>query len=234
MPWGQDATSQQALLQYLQGMLGTVHSAGTSAKIQAQINQILSAQQQAKQDSYMSQVQSAVSPYLSGNVGFDPAQLAAMKAGFVDNVGNQFQSALANTKMDIARRGGGGMMPSGGMEGRTFGNLEAARAGTTSMGLRDIDLQNLQRMLANKQWATGVLGGMATSLNPAQYQAPNANLFNVMAQSQANSGLGSFLKPFLSSLGQGAASALTGGLSGVMGNMGSMFQTPGLGQPAVG
>lgn len=108
----------------------------------------------------------AFSPYTTGNIGFDPQQLALLQSQFLNqndqaysSAGNQVRSSL------LARGAGGGDQPIGGTGVQGLLGLQSAKAGNQAAGLQDIGLQNLTQALNNKFNAGSILSGNAATLN---------------------------------------------------------------------
>lgn len=162
------------------------------------------------------QVGGAVSKYMSGNVGFDPQQLALLKSQFLNNTAGQYQNAGANVRTALLRSGSSdGRAPVGGDYVRGISGLEGGLASTTASGMHNIDLQNLSQMLTNKFNAASLINGQAAQLtSPISSfgQGASSALDNYVKAS--NSGFGSaFSTAFGSALGKGA-SAAAGGMLG--------------------
>src|SRR4030095_4885649 len=77
----------------------------------------------------MTDVKNALQKYLTGNVGFDPQQLAEMTSDFLGLNANDFNQARAGVISALASRGaGGGQIPVGGDYTRGLSGLFGAEA----------------------------------------------------------------------------------------------------------
>src|SRR6185312_4552328 len=108
--------------------------------------------------------------------------------------------AYSAVKTALARRGlGGGMTPAGGDFGRGISELETAKAGQLSSGLRSLSLANMQQALQNRQGAISFLGSAAGMSNPSPFvSSATSALGDYTAASQ-----GGFLNALKTSLGKG-------------------------------
>jgi len=151
------------------------------------------------------QVSDSVSQYLSGNVGYDPQQLALLKSQFLNSNAQQYQQAGRNVRTALLRSGSAdSSVPAGGDYVRGISGLEGAMASNASSGLANIDLQNLQQALTNKFNAASLINGQGAQLtSPIQsfgYGASSALGNYIQA---ANSGFGNALATgFGSALGK--------------------------------
>lgn len=177
-----------------------------------------------------SDVQGAVGKYMTGSEGFDPAQLATMRAQFLNQMGKNYQGAGANIRTALARRGSlDSSQPVGGDYTRGLASLEGGLASDTSSGLANIDLQNLQQALTNKFNASSLINGQAAQMtSPISTFGSGAN--NALAQyvTAANQGFGNaFTSAFGGALGKGLGSGLS---AGAVGGLGTAASTIGNGQ----
>lgn len=176
------------------------------------------------QQKQLDELKSAFSKYTTQNLGFDPAQYAAMQTqalnqntGTFGQAGNQVRSAL------LARGSGGGNLPVGGDYVRGISGLMGAQASDLSSNLNSLRIQNAQQALVNRFNAGNLLSGNAATLTGTQGVAGAA----------ASSALGDYIKAkntgFLSSftnalgtgLGGGLASGITGGIGTAASKVGS-------------
>ena len=159
-------------------------------------------------------VSGAVSQYLSGNVGFDPQQLALLKSQFLNSNAQNYKTAGANVRTALLRSGSlNSSTPMGGDAVRGIAGLEGSLANSTSGGLANIDLQNLSQALNNKFNAASLINGQAAQLaSPiATFGSGANNALDQYVQSQQST-LGNMLfKGLGSSLGQGIGAGITGG-----------------------
>jgi hypothetical protein len=172
----------------------------------------------------MAKVEGGVGKYLSGKEGFDPQQLAIMRAQFLNQMGKNYNSAGSNIRTALARRGSlDSSAPVGGDAVRGLSALEGSLASDTSSGLANIDLQNLSQALTNKFNAANLMNGQAATLTSpiSSFGSGASNALNQYVQA-SNSGFGA---AFMRTLGGG----LGGGIAkGAIGAIGSVL--PGFGQ----
>lgn len=165
-------------------------------KLQQQAFDLMTANQKKVSDS--------VSQYLSGNVGFDPQQLALLKSQFLNSNASSYQQAGKNTRTALLRSGSlNSSTPAGGDAVRGISGLEGAMASNASSGLANIDLQNLQQGLNNRFNAASLINGQAAQLTSpiSSFGSGASNALNQYV-SASNSGFGSVLaKSFAGSLG---------------------------------
>lgn len=173
----------------------------------------LQQQQQASQDALLKQNQTALSPYLTGNVGFTPQQLAAMNSQSLDQNALQYNGATQATNAQLAARGEGlGDTPASGVQAGAYGNLQAAKAGDLASSLRTNTLNNAQQGLANQFNAASLLSGNAQTYagNVGTYGSGANSALGNLTQAQGNTWQSQFGKALGSGLG-GAAAAFGGG-----------------------
>lgn len=109
-------------------------------------------------------VKGGLAQYLSGNVGFDPTQLALMKSGFLNSNSQAFNQARSGVSSALLARGaGGGSGPVGGDYTRGLSGLYGAEANSQAGGLAGIDVQNLQQALTNKFNTASLFSGQAAN-----------------------------------------------------------------------
>ena len=170
------------------------------------------------------QVNSSVGKYLSGDVGFDPAQLATMKSQFLNQVAGNYNQGAKNVMTALARRGSiSSSQPVGGDYARGIASLEGAQASDTASGLANIDLSNLQQAITNKFNAASLINGQSAQLTSpiATFGSGASNALNQYVQA-ANSGFGAtFMRGLGGAIGQGLGTMATGGLSALTGFGGS-------------
>src|SRR5665213_562965 len=182
-------------------------------KGQLQSQNQLQQQQQASQDALLKQNQTALSPYLTGNQGFTPQQMAALNSQALDQNALRFNQATQGTNAQLAARGEGmGNTPGSGVAATGYGNLQAAKAGDLADSLRTVTLNNAQQGLANKFNAASVLSGNAQTYagNVGTYGSGASNSLNALTSAQANTWQSQFGKALGQAAG-GAAGAFTGG-----------------------
>jgi hypothetical protein len=174
-------------------------------------------------------VSGSVGQYLTGNVGFDPEQLALLKSQFLNNIAKNYKTAGSNVRTALLRTGSASG-PVGGDYTRGIAGLEGGLASDTSSGMANIDLQNLSQALTNKFNAASLINGQAAQMTSpiATFGSGASNALNQYVQA-SNSGFGAtFMRGLGSGLGQGIGSGISGGLGGVLsglGKFGSGFAT---------
>jgi hypothetical protein len=203
-----------------------------SQTAQLNSNNQLQQQQQASQNQLLQQNNTALSPYLTGNQGFTPQQMAALNSQASDQNALQYNGATQAANAQLAARGEGlGNTPGSGVQATGYGNLQAAKAGDLADALRTVTLNNAQQGLANKFNAASVLSGNAQTYgqNVNTYgQGANAALGD-LTQAQGNTWQSQFGKAFGQVAG-GAAGAFGGGAgASAFGNLGTAVSKIGSG-----
>lgn len=156
------------------------------------------------------QVSNAVSRYLSGNVGFHPAALAAMKSQFLNQNAAQYNQAGRNVRTALLRSGSASSsVPAGGDYVRGISGLEGAEANNATSGIANINLQNLQTMLNNQFQAANLINGQAAQLtSPISSFGQGASSALSTYGQLANTGFGSaFTQALGNTLGGGGVTA---------------------------
>lgn len=199
---------------------------GSSDKTQQQqltLQNQLQQQQQSKQNQIIDQNQGAFGKYLNGDIGFSPAQLAALNSQALDQNALRYGQATRDTNTLLAGRGENGMAPLSGVAASGYGSLQAAKAGDLSDALRTVTLNDAQQSLTNKFNAGSLLSGNAQTLagNVGTYGSGASNALNNVTQAQSNGFLSQFARGVGSGLGSGAAAGLTGGLGTAVSKVGS-------------
>lgn len=185
----------------------------SSQSNQLATNNQLQSQQQAAQNQLLQQNNAALSPYLTGNQGFTPQQMAALNSQALDQNALQYNGATQGVNAQLAARGEGlGNTPTSGIQAGAYGNLQAAKAGDLADSLRTVTLNNAQQGLANQFNAASVLSGNAQTYgqNVGQYGQGANSALNNLTQAQANTWQSQFGKALGQAAG-GAAGAFTGG-----------------------
>lgn len=181
------------------------------------------------------EVESGVGKYLSGNIGFDPQQLAEMRAQFLNQNALNYNQGAKNVMTALARRGSvSSDQPVGGDYTRGIASLEGAAASDRASGLANIDLANLQQALTNKFNAASLINGQAAQLTSpiSSFNSGASNALNQYVYA-ANQGFGNaFMKSFGGALGAGIGAGVTGGIGGMMPGGSGFF--PAFGQSARG
>lgn len=117
----------------------------------------------AKQYAATDPVVASMTPYLSGNVGFDDTTLRTMTDQGLSQVFGGYDDANAALKSRMLAMGGG--MPMSGSDVRGMAELEGGLANSVAGTRNNIALENARQMLLNKFNAGGVIMGAG-----AQYQ----------------------------------------------------------------
>ena len=181
----------------------------SSQKSQLNSQNQLQAQQQAAQNQLLQQNNTALSPYLTGNQGFTPEQMAALNSQALDQNALRYNQGTQQANAQLAARGEGlGNTPGS-------GNLQAAKAGDLADALRTVTLNNAQQGLTNKFNAASVLSGNAQTYagNVGTYGSGASNALSNLTQAQGNS----FSSKFGQGLGSGLGSAVSKGIAGTVG-----------------
>ena len=187
----------------------------SSQKNQLNTQNQLQAQQQAAQNQLLQQNNTALSPYLTGNQGFTPEQMAALNSQALDQNALRYNQATQQTNQQLAARGEGlGNTPGSGVAATGYGNLQAAKSGDLADALRTVTLNNAQQGLANKFNAASVLSGNAQTYagNVGTYGSGASNALGNLTTAQGNTWQSQFGKAFGSALGMGAGLGAAGGL----------------------
>lgn len=188
-----------------------------TAKDQLNRNNALVDQQIAYQNSIRDKLQGSLGKYLSGNVGFDPAQLAMMQSQFLDQNAQTGKEAGQNVMAALASRGAaGGGMPVGGDFVRDLSGLQGAIATNQSQGILGTNLANMRQALANQFNAANVFSGQSAQAGQDIGTFSNASN-NALDQymNASNSGFGaSFMRSLGGSFGSAAGKMAMGGIAG--------------------
>ena len=200
-------------------------------KAQLQTQNQLQQQQQASQNQLLQQNNTALSPYLTGNQGFTPAQMAALNSQALDQNALRFNQGTQQANAQLMARGEGlGNTPGSGVAATGYGNLQAAKAGDLADALRTVTLNNAQQGLANKFNAASVLSGNAQTYgqNVGTYGSGANNSLNALTSAQANTWQSQLGKAAGAALGSaaggfaaGAGNAAVGGLGTAVSKIGS-------------
>ena len=188
----------------------------TDQKAQLDSQNQLQQQQQASQDALLKQNNTALSPYLTGNQGFTPQQMAALNSQALDQNALRFNQGTQQANAQLAARGEGlGNTPGSGVAATGYGNLQAAKAGDLADSLRTVTLNNAQQGLANQFNAASVLSGNAQTYagNVGTYGSGAGNALSALTSAQANT--------WQSQLGKAAGQAVGGAVGGFTGGFGA-------------
>jgi len=185
-------------------------------------------QQQAidQQKAIRDQIMGSVGKYLSGNIGFDPQQLAIMQSQFLNQNSANFNQAGSSVLASLRSRGvAGGDSPGGGDLTRGLEALQGARASSQSQGILGTNLADLQQALTNKFNAASVAAGQSAQLgsNIGVFGQGANNALNQYVQASQNGFLNQFTKSLGSGLGSGVASIATGGIGASLGGLSKMM-----------
>lgn len=185
----------------------------TDQKAQLSSQDQLQQQQQASQNALLQQNNTSLSPYLTGNQGFTPQQMAALNSQALDQNALQYNGATQQANAQLAARGEGlGNTPTSGVQANAYGNIQASKAGDLADSLRTVTLNNAQQGLANQFNAASVLSGNAQTYagNVGTYGTGANSALNNLTSAQANTWQSQLGKAAGQAVG-GAAGAFTGG-----------------------
>ena len=194
---------------------------GTSKDQLAEQNKL---QQQAldQQKAIRDQIMGSIGKYLSGNVGFDPQQLAIMQSQFLNQNTNNFNQAGSAVRSALASRGaGGGDIPVGGDYVRGIASLEGAKANSQSQGILGTNLANLQQALNNQFNAASVASGQSAQIgqNIGVFGQGANNALNQYVQASQSGFMNQFGKGLGSALGAGIGDIATAGIGSSLGGL---------------
>lgn len=189
----------------------------------AQLSQQNAAQTAAQtaQNSTLGQVNTSLSPYLSGTQGFTPQQLAAMNSQDLDQNAQQYNAAGNQLRQQLLARGESGQTPMSGTGVAGIAGLLSGKASDLANSLRTTTLNNAQQGLTNQFNANSILSGNAQTQagNVNTYGAGANNALNAVSSAQQNSFGNTLLKTLggqFGLLGSVAAAGAGGaGLSGI-------------------
>lgn len=178
---------------------------------------------QTAQNSTLAQVNTSLSPYLSGTQGFTPQQLAAMNSQNLDQNAQQYNAAGNALRQTLQAKGENGQTSISGTGVAGIAGLLSGKASDLANSLRTTTLNNAQQGLTNQFNANSILSGNAQTQagNVATYGSGANNSLNAVTTAQSNSGLNKFLGGLGSGLGAGVSAGLTGGLGGGLSALGS-------------
>lgn len=185
----------------------TVSGGKGDGTAQQQLDEQNKLQQQAftAMQAQQKQVNDAVSPYLSGNIGFDPSQLASLRSQFLNQESQNYNQAGKNVRTALMQRGSlNSTQPVGGDYTRGIASLQGGLASDTAAGLTNINLQNLQQALTNKFNAASLVNGQS-----AQLTSPIASF---------GSGASNALDQYVFAANQGFGNSFTKAFGGALGN----------------
>lgn len=175
-------------------------------------------------NSYLAQTRSALMPYLSGGgQGFDPLQLALMKSGLLNNVGQMYGNANSQVMNALQRRGSAGQGPVGGDYTRAVAALQGGAADTASRGLSGVDQANLGQALSNKVNALNLMQGGMGQINNAlgSFNQLTGSALGDYVKAMGQSFGGQMMGQMGGALGKGVGAGLSGGLGTFMSGLGS-------------
>jgi hypothetical protein len=193
-----------------------------TASSQLSQNNANQAAAQAAQNSTLGQINSSLSPYLSGNQGFTPAQMAALNSTALDQNAQQYNSAGNQLRQQLQARGDNGATPLSGTGVAGIAGLLSGKASSLSNSLQTNVLNNAQQGLTNQFNANSILSGNAQTQagNVNTYGAGANSALNAYTSAQANSPLNTFLKTLGGGLGTAGAIAGAGGLGTALSGLG--------------
>jgi hypothetical protein len=205
------------------GAVAETKGEGT-ARDQLALQNKLAQQQLDLENQRLADVKAGVGKYLSGSEGYDPAQLATMKAQFLNQNALNYNQGSKNVMTALARRGSAvSGQPAGGDFTKGIASLQGAAASDRSAGLGQIDISNLQQALVNKFQAANLMSGNAATFagNVGTFNSGANNALNQYVYA-SNQGFGNaFTTALGSSLGKGLGAGITGGLGTAASTVGS-------------
>ena len=158
------------------------------------------------------EVNSAVGKYMTGDIGYDPAQLALLRSQLLNQLALSYDQAGANARTALARNGSDTIDgPVGGDYVRGIAALEGGLASDRAAGLANIDLDNLKTALTNKFNAASLINGQAASLSfpiGSFGQGASSALDSFIEAKNAPG----FLNSLTTTLGKGLGTMATGGI----------------------
>lgn len=191
-----------------------------TSKQSEQLSQQNAAQaaQQQKQNATLDQVNSSLSPYLSGNKGFTDAQMAALNSSALDQNAQQYNAAGNQLRQQLQARGENGGSPLSGTGVSGIAGLLSGKASDLANSLRTNVLNNAQQGLTNQFNANSILSGNAQTLagNVGTYGSGASNALSNYTQAQAASPLNQFLGGLGKGLGTAGAIGISGGLGSAL------------------
>lgn len=183
----------------------------------------------AEQKALRDRIMGSIGKYLSGNVGFDPQQLAIMQSQFLNQNSANFNQAGSSVLASLRSRGAaGGDMPAGGDLTRGLEGLEGARASSQSQGILGTNLADLQQALNNKFNAASVAAGQSAQIgsNIGTFGQGANNALDQYVKA-SNTGFGAnFMSTLGSSLGAGVGYAANTGIGASLGGIRKAFGKP--------
>lgn len=178
---------------------------------------------QAAQNATLGQVNTSLSPYLSGNQGFTPAQMSALNSSALDQNAQQYNAAGNSLRSTLQARGDNGATPLSGTGVAGIAGLMSGKASDLANSLRTNVLNNAQQGLTNQFNANSILSGNAQTQagNVSTYGSGANGALQSYTTAQANSPLNKFVGGLGSGLASGLASGATGGLGSALSTVGS-------------
>jgi hypothetical protein len=194
----------------------------------AQTNQLdlqnqLQQQQLASENAVNAQVNTAVSPYLSGNQGYSAQQLSALTGSALDQNALRYNQAAQQTNAQTSARGENGLTPLSGVAASGYGNLQASKAGDLADSLRTVTLNNAQQANTNKFNAASILSGQGQTLagNVGTFGSGASSSLNSLTTAQQGGFFNNFTKALGGAVGGAAGAAATGGAGTFASTLGS-------------
>lgn len=184
----------------------------------------LQKQQLAMQNSTLNTIKGGVGKYLTGDIGFSPAEMAMLSSQFLNNNSQDFASAGSAVRDALASKGmGTGALPVGGTYTRGLSGLLGAQASQHGAGLLNLGISDAQQALTNKFNAASVLNGSAATLgsNVSTFgQGASSALGDYIKAANQSFG-GMFMNSLGGALGAGLGNAAVGGLGTGVSKLGS-------------
>lgn len=250
IPWQQNMAKQQMDLynQQLQAQMGYQNKALTMEQQQNQAQLDMMNKVFGQYQTTANTVNTAMTPYLSGTMGFSPGEMTTLNTLGMGNIASGYADANTALKAQLLAHGeGGDNAPLSGGAVDNMALLQAQKANAVA-GMRNTNqLANYRQALQNQFQAAGIMSGQAgqeAGLTSSMTGAANtsAGNFGSLASRYATPpvaqmpGMPAMVAPpkppgFWSSLGQSlvpgvlgaAGTAMTGGLEQAFPSMMSVF-----------
>lgn len=172
--------------------------------------------QYGAQNQVLQYLQSQFAPQIAKPEGFAPQDLAAMRTQASDVAAQQATAA----RQAAANRVPGGGSKLAGVAGTTLQTqaaIDAAQAGAETQAQTSISLQNALQAQQNRQFAAGILSGVAQQQNPLGYSG------QILSGGQA---IGDLSQAYTASAGPTATQLLGGAIGGGLSALGSYLGRP--------
>lgn len=244
LPWQQDMAKQQMDLynKQMQAQIGFQNTYLSQQQDQFKQYMDLLHQSYAGQQKLQGQVTSAMSPYLTGDIGYTDAQMKALNTQGMSQIASGYSDAESNLRAALLAHGEGGDQPYSGTAVTNLAELQSALANQTS-GMRNSNLlssynQALQNKFAAANAIMSVSGQLGQDLGigaqgsqsalsgygnvASRYATPPVAMMPgapaMLAPPKPPGFWSGLASSFLPSLGSGLATFGLGGVSGLFSN----------------